>query len=57
MFAYSIIQQVGDIMFCEVFETREGRSQGVAAIEFNTEKDAERAVRVMNQYEMGLCVS
>lgn len=44
--------KVGDIMYCEVFE-KDGRSQGVGAIEFKTENDAERAVKLMHQYEIG----
>lgn len=39
-------------MYCEVFE-KDGRSQGVGAIEFKTESDAERAVKLMHQYEIG----
>ncbi len=44
--------KVGDIMYCEVFE-KDSRSLGVAAIEFKTIDDAERAVQVMHQYELG----
>lgn len=44
--------KVGDVMYCEVFE-KDGRSQGVGSVEFKTEKDAERAVKIMHQYEMG----
>ncbi len=44
--------KVGDIMYCEVFE-KDSKSLGVAAIEFKTVDDAERAVSVMHQYEIG----
>lgn len=44
--------KVGDIMYCEVFE-KDSKSLGVAAIEFKTVEDAERAVQVMHQYELG----
>lgn len=44
--------KVGDIMFCEVFE-KDGKSLGVGSVEFSNEKDADRAVNIMNQYEMG----
>lgn len=46
--------KVGDIMFCEVFE-KDGKSLGVGSVEFSNEKDADRAVNIMNQYEMGEC--
>jgi len=45
-------EKVGDILYCEVFE-KNGKSLGVGAIEFNTQTDAERAVKIMNKYEMG----
>lgn len=44
--------KVGDIMYCEVFE-KDSKSLGVAAIEFKTVEDAERAVQIMHQYELG----
>jgi len=44
--------KVGDIMYCEVFE-KDYKSLGVGAIEFKTVDDAERAVKVMHQYELG----
>jgi len=43
---------VGDVVYCEVFE-KDGRSMGVASIEFRTVGDAERAIEVMHQYELG----
>lgn len=45
-------EKVGDVMFCQVFE-KDGRSMGVGVVEFKAEKDAERAVKVMHQYELG----
>ncbi len=45
-------EKVGEILYCEVFE-KAGKSLGVGAIEFNTQTDAERAVKIMNKYEMG----
>ncbi len=45
-------EKVGDILYCEVFE-KNGKSLGIGAIEFNTQTDAERAVKIMNKYEMG----
>lgn len=45
-------EKVGDIMYCEIFE-KSGKSQGVGAIEFKTEEDAERAIKVMNGEQMG----
>lgn len=44
--------KVGDVMYCEVFE-KDGRSLGVGAVEFKTESDAERAVKIMHQYDLG----
>ena len=44
--------KVGDIMYCEVFE-KDYKSLGVGAIEFKTVDDAERAVKLMHQYELG----
>jgi RNA recognition motif-containing protein len=44
--------KVGDVVYCEVFE-KDGRSMGVATLEFRTVSDAERAIEVMHQYELG----
>lgn len=39
-------------LYCELFE-KDGKSLGVGAIEFKTVSDAEKAVEVMHQYELG----
>lgn len=44
--------KVGEIVFCEVFE-KDNRSLGVGSIEFKNRSDAEKAVEVMHQYEIG----
>ncbi len=44
--------KIGEIHFCEIFE-RAGRSLGVGSIEFKQIEDAEKAVELMNQYDMG----
>jgi RNA recognition motif-containing protein len=45
--------KIGEIMFCEVHDKGEGKSQGVASIEFKHIEDAEKAVDLMNGYEIG----
>lgn len=45
--------KIGEIMFCEVHDKGEGKSQGVASIEFKHIDDAEKAVDLMNGYEIG----
>lgn len=40
-----------DIVYCEIFE-KDGRSMGVGSMEFKTMSDAERAVEIMNQFEL-----
>ena len=44
--------KIGEIHFCEVFE-KDNKSLGVGTIEFKLLEDAEKAVELMNQYDMG----
>ena len=44
--------KIGEIHFCEIFE-KDNRSLGVGTIEFKLLEDAEKAVELMNQYDMG----
>ncbi|KAI3385847.1 hypothetical protein SNEBB_000603 [Seison nebaliae] len=44
--------QVADVYYCEVFNNSEGKSSGIAAIEFRKEDDAKRACELMHQYEL-----
>jgi hypothetical protein len=41
----------GEVFFCEVFEKSDGRSAGCGAVEFRSNSDAERAVKIMHHYE------
>jgi RNA recognition motif-containing protein len=44
--------KIGEIHFCEIFE-RDNKSLGVGTIEFKLLEDAEKAVELMNQYDLG----
>jgi RNA recognition motif-containing protein len=43
--------KVGDVQYCEIFE-RNGKSYGCGAVEFKHSSDAEKAVELLNLYEI-----
>jgi RNA recognition motif-containing protein len=45
-------EKVGDVQYCEIFE-RNGKSYGCGAVEFKRGGDAEKAVDILNLYEIG----
>lgn len=47
------MRTVGEVLFADIFEERDGRSKGVAVVEYTTPKDAQEAISKLNDSKLG----
>lgn len=47
------MRSVGEVLFADIFEERNGRSKGVAIVEYKTPEDAQAAISELNDSKLG----
>merc|ERR1719188_1314583 len=47
------MRQVGEVGFADIFEERNGRSKGVAIVEYKASEDAQAAITKLNDTKLG----
>lgn len=47
------MRSVGEVLYADIFEERNGRSKGVAIVEYKTPEDAQAAISTLNDSKLG----